>query len=166
MLGAVDSKKTGHQIQIKGRHPDSAQVLAAKVANIQNCLITAFDIQFIRELKAIDSSIPVGWLVKPNQERGDEGGVDLTANLLEEASSVAAYTSTEVEEIISAAKEAKVDTLLLCAPRIGSIGVVENVRRAGFGVGAWGVATNLDLARKLIGFGIDRFTIDNPEQMS
>ena len=40
------------------------------------------------------------------------------------------------------------------------------VQNAGYEVGAWGVGTNLDLAKRLIDYKINRFTLDNPEQLS
>lgn len=165
MLAAIDSSITGHQIQIKGQHPDSAKLLVSKVKDAKNYILTAFDTAFIKEVKSIDPSIPIGWLVKPKQEKGDEAGVDLTAKLVAEVDSIEGYTDEEIEEILSVAKENSIDIILLCGPRIKKKEVIERVRAAGFGVGAWGVAMNLSLAKQLIEFGLDRFTLDNPEQL-
>ena len=59
-----------------------------------------------------------------------------------------------------------IDIIILCGPRIKEKTVIKTVKSQGFEVGAWGVGTNLDLAKQLIQFNIDRFTIDNPEQFS
>ena len=60
----------------------------------------------------------------------------------------------------------KIDMLLLCAPRIQSKNLIDKVRATGMKIGAWGVGENISLAQKLIALGLDRFTIDNPEQLT
>jgi hypothetical protein len=43
--------------------------------------------------------------------------------------------------------------------------MLAQIRAARLGIGAWGVGSDLELARRLIDMRIDRFTIDNPEQL-
>ena len=166
MLAAIDSNKTGHQIQLKGQHPDSVKVLLTKVQGLNNYIITAFDISVIQEIKSLNKGIPVGWLIKPRQEEGDEAGVDLTAKLVADLDSIQEYSEAEVSEILDTARTNSVDVILLCGPRIKSKKVIEQLKSEGFGVGAWGVAMNLSLAKQLIAFGLDRFTLDNPEELT
>ena len=165
MLNAIDSEQVAHQIQIKGQHPASVKEVLAVAKNAQNYIITAFDRTVIREIKTLDKNVRVGWLVKPDQGGGDEGGVDLTAKLVTEADSLDGYSDDEIAEILAIAKEESVDIVLLCGPRIKDKELVQRVKDAGFEIGAWGVATNLVLARQLIELGLDRFTLDNPEQL-
>ncbi|HRH24093.1 MAG TPA: glycerophosphodiester phosphodiesterase family protein [Candidatus Paceibacterota bacterium] len=166
MLTAIDASKTGHQIQLKGQHPDSVKVLLSKVTNLNSFVITAFDISVIQEIKSFDKTIPVGWLVKPQQEGGDEAGVDLTAKLVADIGSIRPYSEEEIESIVKTAKENTIEVILLCGPRINSREMVQKFRSGGSQVGAWGVATNLALAKQLIEFGLDRFTLDNPEELA
>lgn len=165
MLTAIPSEKVAHQIQIKGQHPATVKEVLARVKDVKSFIITAFDINVIQEIKALDSSVRVGWLVKPAQEAGDEAGVDLTAKLVAEADSLEQYSDEEISNILDQAQENQIDVILLCGPRIKNKGLVDRVHEAGFEIGAWGVATNLELARQLIGLEIDRFTLDNPEQL-
>lgn len=165
MIQAIDSEKVAHQIQIKGQHPASVKEVLAVAKNAKNYIITAFDRNVIREIKSVDEEVRVGWLVKPAQEGGDEGGVDLTAKLVAEADSLEGYADDEIEAILDTAREDSVDIVLLCGPRIKDSALVQKVRSAGFEIGAWGVATNIPLAKHLIGLGLDRFTLDNPEQL-
>ncbi|MEK9196642.1 MAG: hypothetical protein AAB914_04700, partial [Patescibacteria group bacterium] len=58
-----------------------------------------------------------------------------------------------------------IDIVLLCGPRIKNSQLVDTVKESGFQIGAWGVAMNLTLAERLIELNLDRFTIDNPEQL-
>lgn len=166
MLKAIDAERVAHQIQIKGQHPATVKEVLARTKNIKNYIITAFDRNVIKEIKSLDSSVRVGWLVKPAQEAGDEAGVDLTAKLVAEADTLEEYSDEEIAEILEIAKQDEVDVLLLCGPRIKDKALVERVKEAGFQIGAWGVATNLDLAKRLIELGLDRFTLDNPEQLN
>ncbi len=164
ILTTIDNNKTGHQIQLKGQHPDSVKVLLDKVKNLKNYLITAFDISVISEIKIINKNVPVGWLVKPEQEGGDEAGVDLTAKLVADIDNIKGYSEIEVLEILNIARTNFVDVILLCGPRIQNKEVIQKLKNEGFEVGGWGVAMNLTLAKQMIEFGLDRFTLDNPEQ--
>lgn len=165
MLDTIDSEQVAHQIQIKGQHPASVKEVLAVAKNAQNYIITAFDRNVIREIKSIDENVRVGWLVKPDQDGGDEGGADLTAKLVAEADTLKGYADEEIAGILDIAKEDNVDVVLLCGPRIKDKELVSRVKDLGFEIGGWGVATNLKLARRLIGLGLDRFTLDNPEQL-
>lgn len=166
MLAAINTEKVAHQIQIKGQHPASVREVLARLKGIKNFIITAFDIDVIKEIKQLDKSTRVGWLVKPAQEGGDEAGVDLTAKLVSEAGALQEYSDDEMSEILSTAKDSSVDVVLLCGPRIKQMPLVQRVKEAGFQVGAWGVATNLELAKQLMELELDRFTLDNPEELS
>lgn len=166
LLQEIDSSNVAHQIQLKSQHPAFVKEVLSRTGNIKNYIITAFDRNVIREIKSFDSSVKVGWLVKPAQEAGDEEGVDLTAKVVAETGTLPPYSDKEIEDILSIAREDKVDVILLCGPRIKEISMVNKVKNSGFQIGAWGVATNLTLARQLIELGLDRFTLDNPEQLS
>ena len=165
ILIAIDSTKVAHQIQIKGQNPATVREVLERVKDVKNYIITAFDNKVIREIKELDNSICVGWLVKPAQEDGDEAGVDLTAKLVSEADALEEYSYSEISEILSQAKRNHIDVLLLCGPRIKQKLLVDRVKENGFQIGAWGVATNVGLANHLIDIGLDRFTLDNPEQL-
>lgn len=165
MLAAIDSEIVAHQIQIKGQHPANVEEVLKRTKFVKNYIITAFDENVIREIKTVDKEVRVGWLVKPAQEAGDEAGVDLTAKLVSEADSLKPYSDDEMTEILGKAKWLDVDVLLLCGPRIKEEKLVHRVRETGMQIGAWGVATNLLLAQQLISLEIDRFTLDNPEQL-
>jgi len=165
MLAAIDSEKVAHQIQIKGQHLATVREVLARVKDVRNFIITAFDINVIKEIKALNSNVHVGWLVKPAQEGGDEAGVDLTAKLVAEADTLEQYSDAEISDILAISEENEVDVVLLCGPRIKEKSLVNRIKEAGFEIGAWGVATNLDLAKKLMELELDRFTLDNPEQL-
>ncbi|GEM_PF-1388596 len=165
MLGAVNSERVAHQIQIKGQHPATVKEVLARVKGVKNYIITAFDVNVIKEIKQVNEKTPVGWLIKPKLEPGDEAGVDLTAKLLARADKLENYSDAELSQLIQMSKDSAVEILLLSAPRIKEKGVVEKVRASGLQIGAWGIATNLALAKQMIGFGLDRFTIDNPEEL-
>lgn len=166
MLQEIDSEKVAHQIQIKGQHPATVEEVIKRTKGVKNYIITAFDRNVIREIKSLDNDTRVGWLVKPAQEAGDEAGVDLTAKLVAEADKLQPYSDEEIEEILATTEEDKVDIVLLCGPRIKERSLVEKVKKAGFQIGAWGTATNIELARQLIDLGLDRFTLDNPEELN
>jgi glycerophosphoryl diester phosphodiesterase len=128
MLSTIDSLRVAHQIQIKGQHPASAREVLARVRKVKNCIITAFDINVIGEIKALDEIVRVGWLVKPAQEDGDEAGVDLTAKLNSEADELQEYFDDEITDIISKARKNAVDVVLLCGPRIKRRSLVRRVK--------------------------------------
>jgi glycerophosphoryl diester phosphodiesterase len=165
MLKNVPSEKVAHQIQIKGQHPATVQEVLKRVQSVSNFIITAFDINVIKDIKASSAETRVGWLVKPAQEDGDEAGVDLTAKLQTQVDDLEEYSDKEITTILGTAAENNVDVALLCGPRIQSKELVERVKSSGFEIGAWGVAANLELAKRLVDLKIDRFTIDNPEQL-
>lgn len=104
--------------------------------------------------------------MKPQQEGGDEAGVDLTAKLVADMDAIQEYSESEISKILETSRANSVDIILLCGPRIKNKDIVEKLKNQGFGVGAWGVALNLELAKQLIEFGLDRFTLDNPEQLA
>jgi glycerophosphoryl diester phosphodiesterase len=166
MLDAIKSEQVAHQIQIKGQHPATVKKVLAVAKNAQDYIITAFDRNVIREIKSLDKDVKVGWLVKPDQGGGDEGGVDLTAKLVAEADSLEGYAEDEITAILDIAKEDSVNTILLCGPRIKDRALVERVKDQGFEIGAWGVASDIKLAKQLIGLELNRFTLDNPEQLN
>jgi glycerophosphoryl diester phosphodiesterase len=153
------------QIQIKGEHPDTVKSVLEKTKQSKNYIITAFDLDVIKEIKEIDKSVPVGWLVKPAQEKGSEGTTDLTAAVTINPDALPEYSEEELQTILQKAKINFVEVILLCGPRIKNQLVIDKIHVENMEVGAWGVGTNLDLAKKLINFQIDRFTLDNPEQL-
>ncbi len=165
MLVAVDNAKTGHQIHIKGDNPVTVTELLPLLEKIQNYLVTSFDISVLNEVKKLKKSVPVGWIVKPKQEKGAEGAEDLTAAVMANAGAMPSYSDEELSEIMNEAKEGSVDVILLCGPRIQNEAMVKKVKEQGFQVGAWGVGTNIELAKRLIEYKLDRFTLDNPEQL-
>lgn len=154
-----------HQVQIKGQHPESVKEVLKRVEGFENFIITAFDMNVIKEIKSLSPTTRVGWLVKPAQEAGDEAGVDLTAKLVAEADTLEQYSDEEIADIIAECTQNNIDIALICGPRIQSQAIVNAFHDAGLEVGAWGVAMNLELARRLMGYGLDRFTLDNPEQL-
>ncbi|HET7673250.1 MAG TPA: glycerophosphodiester phosphodiesterase family protein [Candidatus Saccharimonadales bacterium] len=166
MLKTIDSGHVAHQIQIKGQHPATVEEVLKRTEKAKDYIITAFDRNVIKEIKNLNNSVRVGWLVKPAQEAGDEAGVDLTAKLVAESGALKPYSDMEIDEILKTASEDQVDIVLLCGPRIKEKSLIDRVKKSGFQIGAWGVATNIDLAIRLIDLGLDRFTLDNPEQLN
>ena len=152
------------QIHIKGKHQLTIATLLLKLTGYKNFILTSFDLNVLKEIKKLNASIKIGWIIKPNLESGDEGAGDLTATVSSEKNS-SPYTTKELNFIINQAYKAGVDVVILCGPKIAEKTTVRKVREAGFEVGAWGVGSNLELAKKLIGFNIDRFTLNNPEQL-
>ena len=165
MLSVVDNSKVEHQIHIKGNHPATVSNLLSKITGVADCIITTFDIDVIKKIREINNSIPVGWIIKPKQESGGEGSDDLTAAVTVGTAVMENYSAEELDEILNISKRYAVTVIILCGPRIKDKSVVTKVRQAGFQVGAWGVGTNLEIAKKLIDYGVDRFTLDNPEQL-
>ncbi|MEK9196315.1 MAG: glycerophosphodiester phosphodiesterase family protein, partial [Patescibacteria group bacterium] len=105
MLVGVNSDKVAHQIQIKGQHPETVREVLNRTKDVKDCIITAFDIGVIKQIKESNKDTRVGWLVKPEQESGDEAGVDLTAKLVAEADNLQEYTDEEISNILSTARE-------------------------------------------------------------
>jgi glycerophosphoryl diester phosphodiesterase len=87
----------------------------------------------------------------------------LTAKVISQTAALQEYSDNEVADIILRARENAVDVVLLCGPRIRRRSLVRRVKEAGFQIGAWGVAADLTLARRLMELQLDRFTLDNPE---
>ena len=164
-LSVTNKHNVAQQIHVKGNNPATIPALLPKLQGISNYILTSFDLELIKEIKNNDITVPVGWIVKPHSETGSEGLEDLTAKVSGGGIDFPGYTDLELKEIILKAKYAQVNIVLLCGPRIKNKEMIEQVRTAGLGVGAWGVGSNLALARQLIEFGIDRFTLDNPEQL-
>jgi glycerophosphoryl diester phosphodiesterase len=159
-------KKIAQQIQLKGDgNPRLIPALLSRLTSSTNFILTAFNIDVIKKIKETNNSIRVGWLVKPQQEAGGEGTVDLTALVRENPTAFNVYTNKEIATILEDAKKHHIEVILLCGPRIIRSNAVKIIHEAGLEIGAWGVGTDLELARKLIEIGIDRFTIDNPEQL-
>jgi len=153
------------QIHLKGENPKTIPILLPKLESVQNYTLTSFDLEIIRKVKEANSNISVGWIVKPQQESGSEGTIDLTALVSSDPDSLPGYSEEEIDEILIRAKNCHVNIVILCGPRIRNKQIIDKVKTAGFQSGAWGVAQNLEIAKKLISFNIDRFTIDNPEQL-
>ena len=165
MLSVIDNTKTSHQIHIKGNNPDIIKELLPKLKSLTDYLVTSFDILFLKELKSFNQKIPVGWIVKPKQEKGNEGLEDLTATVSADANNMDSYSDSELEEILKEAKNNLIDVIILCGPKIKNKKIVDTVKEAGFQIGAWGVGTNIGLAKTLITYNLDRFTLDNPEEL-
>ena len=166
MIVAINTTTVTHQIHLKGNHPKTTETVVQKMQGINSCVLTTFDIEVIKKIKVIDPKMRVGWIVKPKQEKGSEGSEDLTALVAASGRTLPPYSGEELGEIIQEAKDASVDVVILCGPRIQNKNTVMQVQNAGYEVGAWGVGTNLDLAKRLIDYKINRFTLDNPEQLS
>lgn len=154
-----------HQIHIKDNHPQTVSTLLQKLEEKSNFLITSFDIQILKQIKQVNNTVRVGLLVKPKQERGNEGLTDLTALITANSEALPTYSLDELNEILNQAKVNSIDILLLCAPRIKEKIIVDTVKKNQIECGAWGVGTNLVIAKRLIDYNIDRFTIDNPEEL-
>ena len=115
----IAEDKLAQQIQLKGdQNPNLIPVLLKKLKNTKKFIITAFDIESITAIKKLDRNIRVGWLVKPEQEKGSEGTIDLTALVTKNPNALPEYADEEINTIIQQAKKHFVDILLLCGPRI------------------------------------------------
>ncbi|MBU1084772.1 hypothetical protein KKB06_00255 [Patescibacteria group bacterium] len=153
------------QIHLKGENSKTIPTLFSKLENIQNYTLTSFDLEIIRKIKETNSNTSVGWIVKPQQERGSEGTVDLTALVSANPDLFPDYSEEEIKNILTKSKNLNINIVILCGPRIRDKQIIDQVKSAGFQSGAWGVAQNLEVAKKIISFDIDRFTIDNPEKL-
>lgn len=105
MLTLINNSKINHQIHIKGNNPNTIKELLPKLKNLNSYLITSFDILVINKIKNINKSIPVGWIVKPKQEKGSEGMEDLTASISTNIDGVKSYTNLELSDILKEAKK-------------------------------------------------------------
>lgn len=165
VLSKVNTSNIHQQIHIKGKNPKTIEVLLHKLKETNNYSITSFDVNLLSRIKYLNKTVMVGWIVKPKQEEGNEGTEDLTAMVTTNSNTLPNYSTNEITEIVNAANNNKIDIVILCGPRIKEKSIINMIRKYGFEVGAWGVGTNLDLAIQLARFNIDRFTIDNPEQL-
>lgn len=176
ILAIADYSKVSLQIHIKGTNPHTVQTLVSELKDSKlnyhelkdygNILITSFDLRMLDSLKQLESRIKTGWIVKPDIQSGSEGASDLTAEITSNQSVLAHYTKQELADIEAKSGQYHIDVILLCAPKISNPETIKMFHRKGFEVGAWGVGTNLSMAKKLMGFEIDRFTMDNPEELN
>jgi len=116
-----------HQIHIKGKHPQTISVLLNKLKEQSNFTITSFDLQILKQIKQINNAIKVGWIVKPKQEKGNEGVTDLTAQVMANPDALPIYSSDEQNDIIKQAKRTNIEIVILCAPRIKDRTVIDFV---------------------------------------
>lgn len=159
------AKGIQHQIHIKGSHPQTISTLLNKLQGKSNFIITSFDLDILKKVKQLNRQVRVGWIVKPKQEKGDEGMTDLTAQVTSNVDVLPSYSASELDDIITSSKENSIDVVILCAPRIKEQSIIDTIKNNGFECGAWGVRTNLCIAKTLIKYNINRFTIDNPEEL-
>ncbi len=168
-LGVINDKNVSQQIHIKGDKIGTVQktikTLLPKLKNISNFVLTTFDLEVVKQIRANDKNVKVGWIVKPDQKVGNEGMIDMTAQVAQNPDALPPYSENELMDISKKAKENFVNVIILCGSRVKEEKTVLFFRNQGFEVGAWGVASNLEVARRLIEFKIDRFTIDNPEEL-
>lgn len=165
VLDIVDQSKVKQQIHIKGHNPKTVATLVSELKSFENITITSFDLSILKEVKKIDPNSKIGWIVKPDSKSGSEGAQDLTKMVSENPEALPTYSSDELEIISQKAGANNIDVVILCGPRIKSKSIISYFQEKRFEVGAWGISCNLDIAKKLIEFGIDRFTIDNPEAL-
>lgn len=161
----INTASIHQQVHIKGKHPKTVGVLLGKLNGKDNFSITSFDVRLLRTVKDINNSVKVGWIVKPKQEKGNEGSEDLTALVTAHPDALPTYVEEEIVEIVSTARENGINIIILCGPRIREGSIIERIQKQGFEVGSWGIGANITLAEQLINFHIDRFTIDNPEEL-
>lgn len=168
VLMNLENQHIHRQIHIKGNNKQTIRVLAEELARIDWSLtvITSFDLKILKHVREAMPDSRIGWIVKPDGQSGSENGQDLTALISTNADILDEYTDDELQDILKKAKEIEVNIIILCAPRIKKKEVITFFQDNGFEVGAWGVGTNLEIARRLMDFKINRFTIDNPEQLN
>jgi glycerophosphoryl diester phosphodiesterase len=168
VLSIVNLSQTKLQIHIKGKNSKTVSTLISELKYIPNImpniLLTSFDLNILIEIKKTEPKFKVGWIVKPDAKNGNEDSVDLTKEVTSGRYSLPKYTNKELIAIKNKTKKYKIDVIIFCAPKIGKKEVVDKFKEKGLEIGAWGIGSNLLLARKLIKFGIDRFTLDNPEE--
>lgn len=163
ILKFFESYNIAQQIHLKGNNPNTVTAIISEVENPEGKLITSFDLAVLNEIKNQKEALRVGWLVK----LGIEGTGDLTKIVESSLGKLPEYSMKEISQIIKDAKLYRIDTIILCGPKVRDRDkdTIKKIQGEGFQVGIWGVGSNLDLARKLITFGINRFTIDNPEEL-
>lgn len=153
------------QIHIKGRNTKTVDTLKKELAGFNKFVITSFDLNVLKLVKSTIQGARTGWIVKPDGGDGNEDGQDLTKLVSSAEAVFEGYTEEELYNILQSAK-GFVDIIILCAPKIKSITNILFFKDNFFEMGAWGVGQNLKLARKLIGLGINRLTLDNPEELT
>ncbi len=165
VLKLVNQTKVKQQIHIKGNNSKTIQALISELSDYNNILITSFDLRVLENVKTSEPELKVGWIVKQDSKSGSEGTVDLTKMVTSNPDSLPDYTNKELSDIMDKAKSSNINTVILCAPRIKKRETITFFQKEGFEVGAWGIGSNISIAKRLIDFGINRFTIDNPEQL-
>jgi glycerophosphoryl diester phosphodiesterase len=169
VLSALSLQNISQQIHIKnnfaGPIVELVEILSSELESLQNFHLTHFDLRVLEKIKSLNPNLPLGWIVKPQQESGGEGLQDLTALVSSGSEFLKPYTDDEIDDIVDKAKEIGIDLIILCGPRIFDKGSIDLVRSNGFQVGAWGTGENIKIAKRLIEFDIDRFTLDNPEEL-
>ncbi|MFH0770407.1 MAG: glycerophosphodiester phosphodiesterase [Candidatus Peregrinibacteria bacterium] len=154
----------GLQVHLKSDGKRTAEAAVQELSGRENVLITSFDLRMLHSVKIHNQALKVGWLVAPDGIPQSEGVHDLTKKVTSNTT-IAPYALGELSAIDEQLRTNQVDVAILCGPRIQKREMVSFLKERGYSVGAWGIGTNIALARQLIDFGIDRFTIDNPEQM-
>lgn len=165
VLAEIDQNSIRQQVHIKGTHPQTVPSLVSEITNLKNITVTSFDLNVLNRVKDYAPKLSVGWIVKPDSESGNEGAEDLTKMVSSNPDAIPAYTQEELNDILVKSKKGDIDVIILCGPKIRDTTSVKAFQDAGFEVGAWGVGSNLKMARRFISLGLDRFTIDNPEQL-
>jgi len=165
VLNIVGRSNVMQQIHIKGNNPNTIPTLMSELKNCKNFLITSFDLNVLKQVKKIDSIAKVGWIVKPDSKSGSEEAIDLTKIVTSDPYKFPEHTNQELLEIKNNANLNNIDVVILCAPKIRNKDTIVFFQNNGVEIGGWGVGANLELAKKLINFGINRFTIDNPEEL-
>ena len=93
---AVAEERVAQQIHIKGEgNPEIVPALLSALRGKSDFVITAFDIEVLKRIKALAPDVKLGWLVKPAQEKGGEGTTDLTARVTANPESASAYGDEE-----------------------------------------------------------------------
>jgi len=165
ILQIVDQTKIAQQIHLKCEHEQAVKTLVSELNSFENIVITSFNASILKEVKNREPNLKTGWLVKPDNKSGSEKSVDLTKIVATNQVQLLKYSTHELLEIRNNAELNNIDIIILCGPRIADNKTVHFFHSKNFELGAWGIGSDLLLARQLIGFGIDRFTIDNPEQL-
>jgi len=153
------------QIHIKGGSQRTVATLVGNLRSTANILVTSFDLNTLDKVHEANRKVPIGWIVKPDNTSASEGGEDLTKLVSAHPEAFEMYNEEEIRTIILRAKQHKIDTIILCGPRVREKKIVTRIQSEGIKVGAWGVGSNVGIGKTLIASGIDRFTIDNPEEL-
>jgi glycerophosphoryl diester phosphodiesterase len=165
MLQLVGKTDVHQQIHLKGNNPMTARTVTREIDGLDNIALTSFDLNVLNQVRKKRPDAFVGWLVKQDGRSGSEGAHDLTKSMASGSERILPYTDEELSAILKEAKGYDVDIVILCGPKIGGEGTLRKFQRECFEVGAWGVGSNIVLAKRLMELGVDRFTIDNPEEL-